>query len=70
MNDYRKIITVKKPAMDVYAAITEHIADWWSNDLTGAAALQGDSFTISFGGTRKTMNIVKSIPDEKKQAVR
>jgi hypothetical protein len=64
MIDYQKIITVNKPNSEVYAAITEHISNWWSNDLTGAAARAGDSFTISFGKTRKTMNIMKAIPNK------
>jgi len=64
MNDYQKIIIVNTPTSEVYTAITKHISDWWSNDLTGAADCPGDSFTISFGGTRKTMNIVKAIPNE------
>ena len=38
MTDYKKGITVNKPVNEVYRAITEHISDWWSNDLTGAAA--------------------------------
>jgi hypothetical protein len=58
MQDYQRTITVGKPADEVYAAITEHIADWWSNDLSGAAATTGDSFTISFGKTQKTFSIV------------
>jgi uncharacterized protein YndB with AHSA1/START domain len=64
MNAYQKNITVNKPVTEVYAAITEHISDWWSNDLTGAAAHTGDSFTIAFGKTRKTMNIVEAIPNK------
>jgi len=62
--DYQKSITVNKPVGEVYTAITKHIADWWSNDLTGAAAQTGDSFSISFGETRKTFNIVEAKPDK------
>lgn len=62
MNDYQKSITVNKPIRDVYAAITEHISDWWSNDLSGAAARAGDSFAIAFDETRKTFDIVEAIP--------
>jgi hypothetical protein len=64
MKDYQKSITVNKPVDVVYAAITEHIADWWSNDLTGAAARTGDSFNIAFDKTCKTFDIVKAIPDK------
>lgn len=64
MNDYQRSITVNKPVNEVYAAITEHIADWWSKDLTGAAAHAGDSFVISFGNTRKTMDIVTATPNK------
>jgi hypothetical protein len=60
--DYQKTIKVGKPADEVYAAITEHIADWWSNDLSGAAAQKDDYFTISFGKTQKTFRIVEAKP--------
>ena len=63
MKDYQKSISVNKPKSVVYAAITEHISDWWSNDLTGAAASTGDSFTIAFGKTKKTFHIEEAIPD-------
>jgi uncharacterized protein YndB with AHSA1/START domain len=62
MNDYQKTITVSKPAYEVYNAITEHIADWWSNDLAGAAAHAGDSFSIAFGKTQKTFAVVEATP--------
>ena len=65
MTDYTKSFTVSKPASEVYAAITEHIADWWTNDLSGAAAHAGDSFNIAFDETRKTMQIVEAIQDKK-----
>ncbi|MDB5017282.1 MAG: Activator of Hsp90 ATPase 1-like protein [Mucilaginibacter sp.] len=64
MNDYQKSITVNKPVGEVYAAITQHIMDWWSNGLTGAAARAGDSFTISFDETQKTFDIVEAIPNK------
>ena len=64
MKDYQKNIIVNKPVGEVYAAITEHISDWWSNDLTGAAAHAGDSFTIAFDKTRKTFNILEALPNE------
>jgi hypothetical protein len=62
MNDYQKIMSVDKPIGEVYSALTEHISDWWSDDLTGLTAKEGDSFIISFDGTRKTMDITKAIP--------
>jgi len=63
--DYQKSITVNKPIGEVYAAITGHISDWWSNDLTGAAVRAGDSFAIAFGETRKTFEIMEAIPDKR-----
>ncbi|MES2776515.1 MAG: SRPBCC domain-containing protein [Bacteroidota bacterium] len=65
MNDYQKSITVNKPVAEVYQAITEQISDWWSNDLAGGAANTGDSFTIAFGKTQKTFNIIVAIPNER-----
>jgi len=62
MSDYQKTITVNKPVTEVYTAITENIADWWSNDLTGPATNTGDSFIIAFDETRKTMVIEEAIP--------
>ena len=62
MSDYQKNITLHKPAGDVYAAVTAHIRDWWSNDFTGTSTRKGDSFTIAFGRTCKTMDIAEAIP--------
>lgn len=64
MTDYQKIIAISKPASEVYKAITEHIAGWWSNDLAGAAAHAGDSFDIAFGTTRKTFEIIEATPNK------
>jgi hypothetical protein len=65
LKDYQKSISVNKPIEEVYAAIAEHISEWWSNDLKGAAARVGDSFDIAFGGTRKTFRIAEMIPDKR-----
>jgi hypothetical protein len=65
MNDYQKSITVNNTAEEVYAAITEHIPDWWSDDFSGAAAQKGDQYTIAFGGTRKTFEITEAAPNER-----
>ena len=62
MNDYQKSMTINKPVKEVYESITEHISDWWSEDLTGTSAHAGDSFAIAFGKTRKTFEIVEAIP--------
>jgi len=64
MKDYQKSILVNKPAGEVYAAITRHIPDWWSNDYSGAAAQKGDQYKIAFGETRKTFEIIEAIPDQ------
>jgi uncharacterized protein YndB with AHSA1/START domain len=65
MNDYQKTISVNKPISEVYAALTEHIPEWWSNDFIGASAHAGDSFTIAFGKTIKTFDIVEAVPDDR-----
>jgi uncharacterized protein YndB with AHSA1/START domain len=65
MKDYQKSITLNKPSSEVYAAITEHIANWWSNDLSGAAVHVGDSFNIAFNNTRKTFSIEEAIPNKR-----
>ena len=64
VSDYQKVMTVNKPVSEVYNAITSHIADWWSNDLTGTSANAGDSFTIAFGKTRKTFEVKDAIPNK------
>ena len=65
MNDYQKTIAVNIPASEVYAAITERISDWWSNDLAGAAVRAGDSFTIAFGKTGKTFDIAEAVTNKR-----
>jgi len=65
MKDYQKKLLVNKPAGEVYAVITEHIAGWWSNDLSGAAAHAGDSFNIAFNQTRKTFTIAEAVPNKR-----
>ncbi len=65
MSDYQKTITVNKPVTEVYAAITEQISEWWSNDFDGSASNAGDSFIIAFGETQKTMVIEEAIPQKK-----
>lgn len=65
MKDYQKSIIVQKPVSIVFAAVTEHISDWWSNDLTGLASRIGDRFKIAFGKTRKTMEITEVVQNEK-----
>jgi hypothetical protein len=64
MNDYQKSFDINKPESEVNSALTEHISDWWSDDLTGSAKSSGDRFTISFGKTRKTMDVVSAVPDK------
>lgn len=64
MKDYQKSITVNKPADEVYAAVTQHIPDWWSTDYSGASAKKGDHYKIAFDGTRKTFEIVEAIPNQ------
>lgn len=65
MNDYQKSIIVQKPVGEVFTAITEHISNWWTNDLSGSASQTGDRFMIAFGKTKKTMEITEVIPNEK-----
>ncbi|HWB28025.1 MAG TPA: SRPBCC domain-containing protein [Chitinophagaceae bacterium] len=65
MKDYQKTIALHKPAHEVYAAITGHIAGWWGNDLAGMSARAGDSFDIAFGKTKKTFEIIEAVSDEK-----
>jgi uncharacterized protein YndB with AHSA1/START domain len=65
MTDYQKSITVNKPANEVYAAITGHIASWWSDDLDGPTTRTGDEYAIAFGKTQKTFSIIEAVPNER-----
>jgi len=65
MTDYQKSITINKPVYEVYAAITEQIANWWSDDLTGTTIHTGDEYAIAFGKTKKTFSIIEAIPYER-----
>jgi predicted lipoprotein with Yx(FWY)xxD motif len=65
MSNYKNSFTVSNPAGEVYTAITKHIQDWWSDDLSGAADQKGDQFNIAFGGTKKTFEIFEAVPNEK-----
>jgi len=64
-NNYQKSITVGNTPSEVYAAITEHIRDWWSDDISGAAAQKGDQYNIAFNGTKKTFEVTEAIPNER-----
>ena len=65
MKDYQQTIAINTPVKEVYTAITQHIAHWWSNDLSGAAAKPGDRFHIAFNKTNKTFEIAEAIPNER-----
>lgn len=56
-NDFQTSLSVKKPIMEVFAAITKMIPKWWSMDYEGAADQVGNEFTVRFGNTFKTMRI-------------
>ncbi len=64
MKDYQKSITVNNAASEIYAAITQHIPDWWSDDFSGASSQKGDRYDIAFGETRKTFEITDVIPNK------
>src|SRR6478735_6854316 len=65
MTDYHKTITVNEPVEIVYGALTEHIADWWTTDVSGTSTHIGDVFKIAFGETRKTMEVTEASPNER-----
>ncbi|OOQ60886.1 SRPBCC family protein [Mucilaginibacter pedocola] len=65
MKDYEKSITVSNSSEEVYAAITQHIPDWWGDDFEGASAEVGDTYNIAFGNTKKTFEIIEAVPNKK-----
>ena len=64
MSDYQKNLMITKSVDEAYTAVTEHIADWWSDDLAGASANVGDHFKIAFGETRKTFELIEATPNK------
>jgi hypothetical protein len=58
MQDYKRTIRVAVAPEKVFDAIINHIGDWWTDDVEGATAAKGDKFTVRFGRTYKTMEIL------------
>jgi hypothetical protein len=49
--DYKTSSQVNKPASEVFKALTEEIALWWSTIYSGNAKKAGDSFRVEFNKT-------------------
>jgi hypothetical protein len=53
--DYKNSILVTATAQAAFESLTENISGWWSTDIEGPANKIGDTFTVRFGNTFKTM---------------
>lgn len=48
--DYQSVMEVNASSQAAYAALTTGIADWWSNEFTGAGDRPGARFSVRFFG--------------------
>jgi len=62
--DYTATFSVKANAKDVFKTIN-NVKKWWSEDLKGHSEKLNDVFTVSFGETWITLQIVEFIQNEK-----
>lgn len=66
MEHYKKTITITATGKQVYTALTESIAAWWTTQFEGTSNQQGQSFTIRFGvNIFKTMLVEELTPCQK-----
>ena len=63
--DYQKSITIKTTTEKVFSVLTSQIQEWWTKDFEGSSKNEGDEFSVHFGETFKTMQILEIIPNEK-----
>ena len=62
--DYTAVIMTKKSQLEAIKAIN-NVAAWWAEDIEGNTEKPGDEFTVHFGETFVTFNIVEVIPEER-----
>ncbi len=62
--DYNTGITIDAGVKEAFNAIN-NVYGWWSTDFEGSVNKQGDVFTVHFGDTFITMQIIELIPDRK-----
>ena len=62
--DYHVSISVKATAAEVFKSIN-NVSKWWSEDLEGNSQKQDDEFTVRFGETSITVQLVELIPYRK-----
>ena len=63
--NYHSSFFVNSSGQAAYRAITESIAEWWTEDFSGTANTLNAEFTVRFGTTFKTMKVIELIPNEK-----
>ena len=62
--DYHTSITVNATAPEAFKSIN-NIPGWWTADFEGNSEKPGDVFTVRFGETFITLQVVEPIPGKK-----
>lgn len=62
--DYRQRIAVPRTSREVYQCLTSRLPEWWTDDVQGASEQPGDTFTVRFGTSHKTMRVAETVPDQ------
>lgn len=61
--DYQTVLNITGKATDVFRCIN-HVSGWWTENLEGSTQRPGDVFTVRFGQTYMTLNVVELVPDQ------
>ncbi|MBL0048710.1 MAG: hypothetical protein IPP32_11520 [Bacteroidetes bacterium] len=63
--NYFNRITVHTNSHFAFDALTKNLSSWWTKVVEGDASNKGDTFTVRFGTSYLTLNVVESIPEKK-----
>lgn len=64
-NDYRCSFVFDLPAERVFESLTLNIPEWWSTHFEGDSNQVNKIFTVRFGTTFKTIEVIELIPYRK-----
>jgi hypothetical protein len=62
--DYQATFLVHVNAKEAFDGIC-HVSAWWTKNFRGSAKKQGDIFSVHFGETSASYEIVEMVPDKK-----
>lgn len=63
--NYHSDITVNTDISTAFKSIQTRVSEWWTPDLEGRSANEGDEFTVHFGDTFVTFKVTGIHPDQK-----